>query len=222
MNLKKHLFILVISLLATIPCQAVDLKTEGLDSAYVQTIVQRAQKIVDQLGIDDTGKALNVRNIIANRYFLLNGIHETYKQAMEEAKKLSGTDKDQARQAALDHRDAELYKHHFEFEADLSNYLTATQIEQVKDGMTYGVVPKTYQAHLEMIPSLTDEEKQQILNWLKEAREFAIDADTSNDKHGWFGKYKGRINNWLSARGYDLQKEREGWQQRINEKKEGK
>lgn len=45
--------------------------------------------------------------------------------------------------------------------------------------MTYGVVPKTYEAHLEMIPSLSEEEKLQILNWLKEAREFAIDAENA-------------------------------------------
>ena len=198
---------------------AVDLKTEGLDSAYVKTIVERAQKITDQLGMEDSSKTLDVRNIIANRYFLLNGIHEAYKKAQEEAKKLSGEAKQQALQQAVDRRDAELYKHHFEFEADLSNYLSPAQIEMVKDGMTYGVVPKTYQAHLEMIPTLTEEEKSQILCWLKEAREFAMDADTSKDKHGWFGKYKGRINNWLSSRGYDLQKEREGWQKRIEENK---
>jgi hypothetical protein len=59
----------------------------------------------------------------------------------------------------------------------------------------------------------------QILAWLKEAREFAMDAENSNKKHGWFGKYKGRINNYLSKRGYDLVKEREGWYKRIEERK---
>ena len=42
---------------------------------------------------------------------------------------------------------------------------------------------------------LTDEEKQQIMAWLKEARELAIDAESSKKKHEVFGKYKGRINN---------------------------
>ncbi len=218
--MKNKIVLTLCCLLVSICSFAVDLKTEGLDSAYVQTIVQRAQRITDQLGIEDATKSIDVRNIIANRYFLLNGIHEAYKKAQEETKSLNGETKKQYLQQALDHRDAELYKHHFEFEADLSNYLSPSQIEMVKDGMTYGVVPKTYQAHLEMIPTLSDEEKIQILNWLREAREFALDADTSKDKHGWFGKYKGRINNWLSSRGYDLQKEREGWQQRIEEKKQ--
>lgn len=198
----------------------VTLNTDGQDSAYVENIKLRAQKIVEGMGISDAQKALCVRNIIANRYFLLNTIHTQYEQTMKFANdSLLGGRREHVREGAARKRDAELYKHHFELEAALSLYVDAAGIEAVKDGMTYGVVPKTYHAHLEMIPSLTTEEKAQILAWLKEAREFAMDAGTSKDKHGWFGKYKGRINNWLSARGYDLQKEREGWQQRIEEQK---
>ncbi len=70
-----------------------------------------------------------------------------------------------------------------------------------------------------MIPTLKDNEKLQILNWLEEARELAMDAGNSNEKHAWFGKYKGRINNWLSKRGYNLDEERKGWNQRIEAKK---
>lgn len=85
--------------------------------------------------------------------------------------------------------------------------------------MTYGVFPLTYKAHLEMIPTLKEEEKKYIWDALYEAREKAMDGGTSNEKHAIFGKYKGRINNYLSARGYDLVKEREGWYQRIEAEK---
>ena len=70
-------------------------------------------------------------------------------------------------------------------------------------------------AQCDMIPTLKPEEKQQILIWLKEARELAIDAESSKKKHEVFGKYKGRINNYLSKRGYDLTKEREAWYERV-------
>ena len=70
-----------------------------------------------------------------------------------------------------------------------------------------------------MIPSFKDEETTQILVWLKEARELAIDAESSKKKHEVFGKYKGRINNYLTARGYDLKKEREEWYKRIEARK---
>ena len=66
-----------------------------------------------------------------------------------------------------------------------------------------------------MIPTLKDFEKKQILAWLKEAREYAMDAENSKMKHEAFGKYKGRINNYLSKQGYDLVKEREAWYERM-------
>ena len=196
--------------------QAVDLKSEGRDPEYVSSIVGRSQKITDKLGINDPAKAKEVTNIIANRYFKLNDIYEARDAKIKAAKEtLTGDAKNAAIDAARNEADAALYRCHFEFPADLSLYLTPEQIDGVKDGMTYGVLMVTYNSHLDMIPTLTDEEKAQIMAWLVEARELAMDAENSNKKHGVFGKYKGRINNYLAARGYDLKKEREAWYERI-------
>ncbi len=186
---------MVALLLALVAQAKVALDSVGRDAQYVQTIVGRAQKIADGLQLDDAAVRSEVVKVIANRYFLLNDLEKRHGKG-----------------EALD---ASLYKHHFELEATLANYLDGRQVEAVKDGMTYGVVPKTYGAYLEMIPSLKENEKLQIMNWLKEAREFAIDAGDAKAKHGWFNKYKGRINNWLSKRGYDLTLERKAWGDRI-------
>ena len=178
----------------------VELKTDGQDPQYVETIKGRAQKIVDGLGLTDAQVAENVRNIIANRYFLLNDIHSKY---------------DKTQQDALN---AELYKHHFELASALAQYLTEEQIDAVKDGMTFGRLKRDYQATQDMIPTLSEYEKKQVLIWLKEAREYAMDAADSKGMHFWFDKYRGRTNNWLSARGYDLKKERDNWMKRVEEK----
>ena len=85
----------------------------------------------------------------------------------------------------------------------------------MKDGMTFGVVKVTYDSYLDMIPTLKEDEKTQILAWLVEARELAMDAESSKKKHETFGKYEGRINNYLAARGYDLQAERDAWYERV-------
>lgn len=199
--MRKILYAAMLWLLSLTANAQVILNTEGQDPQYVETIKGRAQKIVDGLQLTDAQKAENVRNIIANRYFLLNDIHSKYGKDQQEA------------------RDAELYKHHFELASALALYLTDGQIDAVKDGMTYGRLQRDYKAQLEMIPSLTDEEKAQILIWLKEAREYAMDAADSKGKHFWFDKYRGRTNNWLSARGYDLKKERDAWMKRIEEAK---
>jgi hypothetical protein len=199
--MKKVLYTAILSLFTIMASAQVALKTEGQDSQYVETIKGRAQKIVDGLQLTDAQKAENVRNIIANRYFLLNDIHAKYDKKTQE-----------------DALYAELYKHHFELASALALYLNEEQIDAVKDGMTYGRLKRDYNAQLEMIPTLKDEEKAQILVWLKEAREYAIDAADSKGKHFWFDKYRGRTNNWLSARGYDLKKERDEWMKR-NQKK---
>ena len=195
---------------------AVELKTEGRDPAYVESIVKRSQKVVDGLGLTDKTKAKEVTNIIANRYFKLNDIYAVRDEKVKTAKEtLTGDAKNQAIEAARREADATLYRCHFEFPADLSLYLTPEQVTAVKDGMTFGVVKVTYDSHLDMIPTLTDEEKAQIMAWLVEARELAVDAESSKKKHEVFGKYKGRINNYLTKRGYDLKKEREQWYERI-------
>ena len=203
--MRKVLYAAILWLLSltTATAQTVALNSDGLDSAYVESIVKRSQKIVDGLNLSDAQQAEAVRNIIANRYFLLNQIHEA--------------NKDNA-----DKRDAELYKHHFELQSALSRYLTDEQVDAVKDGMTFGRLKRDYQATQDMIPTLSDFEKQQILIWLKEAREYAMDAADSKGKHYWFDKYRGRTNNWLSARGYDLKKERDEWMKRIEKEKEKK
>ena len=200
--MRKVLYAAILWLLSlTASAQLVVLNDDGRDSAYVESIVKRSQKIVDGLQLDDQKTARNVRNIIANRYFLLNDIHSKYDKNQQEA------------------RDAELYKHHFELQSALALYLTDEQIDAVKDGMTYGRLKRDYQATQDMIPSLSDFEKQQILIWLKEAREYAMDAADSKGKHFWFDKYRGRTNNWLSSRGYDLKKERDDWMKRIEDAK---
>ena len=209
-------FLLVLFGALSATAQTVTLDEQNRDAQYVKTICDRSQKIVDKLGLTDGETALNVRNVIANRYFLLNDIYEKRDAAVKEAKeKLTGDAKNAAVQAAENAKDSELYRHHFELESNLSLFLTNEQIEAVKDGMTYGVVKVTYEAQCDMIPTLKDYEKKQILAWLKEAREYAMDAENSNKKHAAFGKYKGRINNYLSKQGYNLTKEREAWYERV-------
>ncbi len=187
------------------PAPTVALDSAGRPRDYVETIVQRSQKVTDKLGITYTVEGRNVLNIVANRYFKLNDIY-----AERDSLKKNG-EKEKAEALA----DSRLYRSHFALEADLAMYLTPEEIETVKDVMTFNVVQVTYDAQLDMIPTLKDEEKRQIMAWLKEARELAIDAESSKKKHEVFGKYKGRINNYLSRRGYDLTKEREAWYERV-------
>ena len=215
--MKKIVLMSLLLLCGWISAGAVDLNKENRDPKYVESIVNRSQKIVDKLGLTDVKAAEDVCNVIANRYFELNDIYEIRDAKVKAVKEsgLTGDAKNEALKAAENEKDAALYRSHFAFPASLSLFLNEEQIEAVKDGMTYGVVKVTYEATLDMIPSLKEEEKVQIYAWLVEAREFAMDAENSNKKHAAFGKYKGRINNYLAKRGYNLTKEREEWAKRV-------
>ena len=187
----------------------VTLKSDGLDEKYVENILSRSKKAVDALELKDEVDRKNVLHIIANRYFELNKIY-----ADRDSLKKDKSQRELA-QAVCDSR---LYKSHEGFLSNLAMYLNNKQIDTVKDVMTFNSLQVQYDALCDMIPSLTEEERHQVYIWYKEAREYAIDAESSNKKHEMFGKYKGRINNYLSARGYDLVKEREQWYKRLNER----
>ena len=193
--MKTHLFLItfLFSALASVNAKQED------EAAYLKTLTGRSQKIVNTLGISDSSVYHRVTTILVNQYRSLGAIHDN-------------NDSDDA-------KNLKLYNLHCEFIGQLASELTPEQIDKVKDGMTYGVVKVTYESYCDMIPSLKPEEKRQLIVWLVEAREHAMDAASSNKKHEWFGKYKGRFNNYLSQRGYDIQKERKDWEKRLKEAK---
>lgn len=195
------------------------------DANYNQVITARAYKIVNTLGIADSAKFKRVQNIIVEQYRNLSAIHDTRNAQVKEIKQQAGDDKAAATEKikAIDADvDTRLSKLHAEYLAKLGKELNAGQVDQVKDAMTYNKVAVTYNGYLAEIPSLTEPQKAQIKAWLIEAREIAIDAESSEKKTAVFGKYKGRINNYLSAQGYDMKKEGEEWQKRIKEKSQPK
>lgn len=188
------------------------------DTAYVKVLTGRALKIVNSLALTDTVQASRITNIIVDQYLLLNEIHEGSKTAIKEVKAKIDLAKDaqEAQITALKNKAlASLYVLHFNFEGKVLAEVNNDILDKIKDGMTYGIFPRTYNAYLDMILTLKEEEKRYIYTCLLEAREQAIDAGSSDDKHAIFGKYKGRLNNYLASRGYDLKKEGDEWNLRI-------
>jgi hypothetical protein len=179
--------IIVSALAATSPAAEPSADTAEA-AAHLQVLTDRAAKIVEPLKLDDLDLAARVRDEIAQQYLALGKLH----------------DAGQAEPAALDAL-------HRRFLARLGARLTPAQVDEVKDGMTYGVVPITFDGYQQMLPNLTDEQRCEIHAQLLEAREYAMDAGSSDAKHAVFGKYKGRINNYLSRAGIDLKQAEKEW-----------
>jgi len=186
-------------------------------SDYLKTITERSAKIVNTLDIKDSSTYYKVVDILVHQYHSLNDLQEKNKSSVEaiRQKGLSKEETEEQLKKLDEQKTATISGLHKLFVAQLHQNLNEEQVEKVKDGMTYRILPITYAAYLDEIPTLTNEQKAQIYAWLKEARELAIDAESSEKKHAVFGKYKGRINNYLSAAGYDMKKEGEEWQKRI-------
>jgi len=202
-------------MLATVPVIAQS--AAGTDTAYVRVVTQRADKIVASMNMSNTTVSTEVRDIIAQQYQDLNKI-QVEREAQVKAAKEELKDNKPALDARLqgieDAANKKLDVLHQAYLAKLSAKLNPAQVDQVKDGMTYGVLPLTYGVYMDMLPNLTQQQKAQMMAWLVEAREHAMDAGSSEKKHAWFGKYKGRINNYLSAAGYNMKEVEAGWKKR--------
>lgn len=176
------------------------------EHTYTQEIAKRVDKIVDPLGITNEAQKSRVQNLITDQYRTLRELYAARDAQIDEVKRSPG-DPTVAEGYVKVTRDAtslKLADAHRRFVARLAVELTPEQVDKVKDGMTYGVVGVTYKRYLELFPSMREDDKHEILADLIEARELAMDGGSSEDKHAVFGKYKGRINNYLTKAGYDM------------------
>ncbi len=195
--------------------------TDSAQKAYQKVINQRSNKIVLGLNIADSVVFYKVQNALVGQYSHLSALHDSL-NGLVKTIKTTTTAKEQIAIAILqieNTRTEKLQVLHEQFIANISSVLSASQIAQLKDGMTYSILPITLKAYEDMLPNLTSEQKTQINTYLTEAREFAMDAESSEKKHAWFGKYKGKINNYLSAAGIDMKKAGQEWEERRKAKK---
>jgi Protein of unknown function (DUF3826) len=190
------------------------------DTAYVRVLTDRSAKIVGTLGLKDATREAMLTRSLVDQYIAVNDIHARYKPVAKPASTDTAATSqwEASKQQMAAEKAKELTARHTTFIQEISHQFTPETVEAVKDGMTYRVMPITYAAYLDMLPGLNEAQRTRIMEWLREARELAMDEGSSNAKHAVFGKYKGRINNYLSAQGYDLKKETEAWQQRIKQR----
>ena len=183
------------------------LSQNRIDSSYIKTIYNRAEKILKNIDIKDSVKYKNLKDIIASQYFKLNEIHNAHNNAINEMKE-KYKDNNELKDSLIENIKTKTllnqFKLHNSFLANLYTELSFSDVEKIKDEMTYNVMNKTYNVYLLMIPGLSEDQKKFIKKNLWEARELAMDAGTAEEKHGIFGKYKGKINNYLSNCGYNM------------------
>jgi Spy/CpxP family protein refolding chaperone len=193
---KVSLSLIVLALFASLTVRAADAPaTQPVNDAearYTATLEKRVSDILDVLKLTDDAKKTKVHDILIAQYRALRG-WQTENESKVKKKGITQEEK----QAII----ATRQPLHDKFVAALSAELTPEQVEVVKDKMTYGKVQFTYNGYMSEYPNLTDEQKAKVLDFLKQARELAIDGGSSEEKSDIFNKYKGKINNYLAAQG---------------------
>ncbi len=171
---------LVFFLAATSLC---GLAAESDESAYTAVIADRAEKIVTTLELTDAAQQERVRDLIATQYRNLRDIHAARDAKLAE---VHGGDAGLAAaftKAVSSQSREELDTLHRRFVAQLAAELSPAQVDQVKDGLTYGVVPITFNRYCELLPDMPADLRRAIHANLLEAREYAMDAGSSDEKH---------------------------------------
>lgn len=191
--MKKGIIIAVLALLSIATFAGETNSTPGsAEEKYTKAIEARTDGIVKSLALSDANKAARVHGIIIAQYRALNAWHEANDAKLKAARGDTN---------ALAQIRASLKTLHDNFLAKLSENLSPEQVDQVKDKMTYGKVQFTYTGYLTQYPDLSDANKKEILEMLKDAREEAMDGGSAAEKTAIFQRYKGKINNYLSKQG---------------------
>jgi hypothetical protein len=157
------------------------------DPANNAVAEKRSSGIMATLKLSDVEQAARVKQYIVNFILTLKNVYEGKNPPAGDAK----------RAALLKAREA-LY-------AGMNvEKLTAEQQLVVKNGLSANHFKINYDAFIDLVPKLTDEEKTYIHTQLAEVCDEAVLLNVGTEKGELFHKTRGRINNYLSKRGYDL------------------
>lgn len=189
---------------------------------YIDDLNERTLNIVAKLEVNNSDKK-ELETIVRNQYINIEKIEAKRDTQLEKIKQsISDQEKQKVKSEQIwTEYKSSITKLHDSYLNQLSKILNHTQIVQVKDAMTYQVMPKTYANFLDMFKNLNEDQKKMIYDHLVEARENAMNAGTHKWQFQWFAKYRGKINNILASQGIELHHTSKAWEKKQLEKKNG-
>lgn len=111
---------------------------------------------------------------------------------------------------------------HQDFMNGLRANLDSTEVDKILDKYTVGKVAFTMKGYKAIVPDLTPEEQTVILNYLKQAREEAIDYKNMNEISAIFKIYKIKCQDYLNANGRDWKKMYKAYYDKVQAEKKAK
>lgn len=210
--MRRHA--LCLPLLALIAAASPAQGQQTTDAEYEKVLNDRANKVLEKVPVAEEAKSTRIANAVKAYYRSIRDVDAERDAAITKLKEGGHKPDEAAVKAAQDARQTKAEAVVANLSETLAKDLSPEQVEAVKNQITYNVLDVTYDGFLAMLPDLTDAQKTYIRRQLTEARDKALTGGSSNERHGWFGKYKGRINNQLSKEGIDLKKASKDWADR--------
>ena len=180
-----------------------------VDDATRQKAEQKAGKLVDSLKIDEAEKATKAKAIVADWIVVMLAWHKEHDAELgglwsEWNKARAVVPKDEFPGEVIAHKIEGVYASlkpaYDDFIKRLSAELTAEQVDALKEtwsrspGMT-----RTYNAYLEIVPDLSDKDKQVIKDRMLLAREAAMLTDSDKEIVSIYKRHKVKVEQYVGT-----------------------
>lgn len=206
-SIRRALLALLLAAPLTVPAARAGDLAEPIpaeDPAFAPVAERRTEGIMKELEFDDADRAARVRRLVRNFMVDTKNINE------------GSTVPDDQKRGRLEQARATLYAG---FDAEK---LDDAQRLAIKNGLSANHYRINYDAFLNLVPALTDEQKRYIHEQLADVCDEAILLNSGSAKGELFIDRRGRINNYLSKEGYDLKALSKERNERMKRGRDGK
>ncbi len=168
---------------------------------------KKAREWVSSLDLNDADKEQRVAAVVATHLIAVRDFHNAhpYTEIPEGINPISGGKLNKV-QRQLIISSTISPDVHANLMAGLRKDLTEEQVEQILDKYTVGKVAFTMKAYKEIVPDMSAEVEAQILAYLKQAREEAVDYKNMELISGIFEIYKTKCELYLYQNDYNWKK----------------
>ncbi|TDD97781.1 DUF3826 domain-containing protein [Flavobacterium cellulosilyticum] len=172
------------------------------NTTFAQEQENKAAEWVTSLNLNDSAKELRLQTIIATHLKTVRDWNNDHPGTMVPAginpatgQKLSDLDRQIIAQSAMPKTV------HDNLMTGLRKELTEEQVELILDKYTIGKVQFTMPVYKAIVPNMTLQEEETILNYLKQAREQAVDYKSMKQISAIFEIYKTKSEQYLNSNG---------------------
>lgn len=182
-------------------CAAESAQSENASEVFERRIGGRADKILERLALSDAARAEHVRAVVLKFYRELHAAHASRDE------QLAAVTAGEAHAIGRIYFHADKQSHHVygEFVGTLARELNQSQIDAIKDWMTFDLLRLSVEEYDRMFPRLSEPQREQLRLWLVESREAAIIAGSAETKLDVFRVNKLRMHAYLVAQGFDVE-----------------